>query len=333
MIIEDLTLIKSLGKSSFGEVFLSSKNGSSMKYITKVIDKASVNNTEAKKYLDNEISFLKDINHPNIVHLIELKDTEEKLYIVQDYCNGGELSKFLEKYREMNNKGLPEEVVQHIMRQLLSVMEYLSNKKIMHRDLKLDNIFINYEDENDKKNKNIMKATIKLNDFAFAKYLKKGELTHTTIGSPLYMSPIILNKLNEDPEYKNKGYDGKEDIWSLGNICYELLMGKSAFDSEDMEELHQKINKGDYYFPITVSKEIVSFINGMLQYDSSKRLSFDELKNHKFLKKNVNEFHKIESNKLKNLSDEDNAQLLLNTKNNKRCWIILEMEPKKIFEE
>ena len=105
----------------------------------------------------------------------------------------------------MNNKGLPEEVVQHIMRQLLSVMEYLSNKKIMHRDLKLDNIFINYEDENDKKNKNIMKATIKLNDFAFAKYLKKGELTHTTIGSPLYMSPIILNKLNEDPEYKNKG--------------------------------------------------------------------------------------------------------------------------------
>ena len=114
MIIEDLTLIKSLGKSSFGEVFLSSKNGSSMKYITKVIDKASVNNTEAKKYLDNEISFLKDINHPNIVHLIEVKDTEEKLYIVQDYCNGGELSKFLGKYREMNNKGLPEEVVQHL---------------------------------------------------------------------------------------------------------------------------------------------------------------------------------------------------------------------------
>ena len=147
------------------------------------------------------------------------------------------------------------------------------------------------------------------------------------------MSSIILNKLNEDPEYKNKGYDGKEDIWSVGNICYELLMGKSAFDSEDMEELHQKINKGDYYFPITVSKEIVSFINGMLQYDSSKRLSFDELKNHNFLKKNVNEFHKIESNKLKNLSDEDNAQLLLNTKNNERCWIILEMEPKKIFEE
>ena len=165
MNVDDLTLINLIGKSSFGEIYLSSKNGSSTQYATKVIDKSSIENTEAKTYIDNEISILKEINHPNIVNLIEIKNTEEKLYIVQEYCNGGGLDKFLEKYHEESKKGLPEEMVQYIMRQILSAMEYLSSKEIMHRQIKLDNILINYEDENDRKNNNIMKATIKLIDF------------------------------------------------------------------------------------------------------------------------------------------------------------------------
>ena len=116
-------------------------------------------------------------------------------------------------------------------------------------------------------------------------------------------------------------------------ICYELLIGRSAFDSEDIEELYQKINEGNYYLPITLSKESVSFINGMLQYDSNKRLSFDELKNHKFLKKNVNEFKKIELDEIKNVLNEDNVRLLLNTKNSEICRIIIKIDPKKIFDE
>ena len=89
-------------------------------------------------------------------------------------------------------------------------------------------------------------------------------------------------------------------------------MGKSAFESDDMDELYKKINKGDYYLPITLSKESVSFINGMLQYDSNKRLSFDELKNHKFLQKNVNEFTKINLDELKNIK----VGIIINTKEN-----------------
>ena len=216
MSTDDLTLIKLIRNSPFGDIYLTSKKESSMQYITKVIEKASINKEELKKYIDSEISILKEINHPNILNLIEVKDTEEKLYMVHEYSNGGELYNFLEKYYEKNKKGLPEEVVQHIMRQLLSAMEYLSNKEILHRDLKLENILINYEDENDRKNNNIMKATIKLMDFAFAKHLKKGDLTYTVLGSPLYMSPLLLNRLNEDPLYKDKGYDEKEDVWSIG---------------------------------------------------------------------------------------------------------------------
>ena len=329
MNVDDLTLINLIGKSSFGEIYLSSKNGSSTQYATKVIDKSSIENTEAKKYIDNEISILKEINHPNIVNLIEIKNTEDKLYIVQEYCNGGGLDKFLEKYHAENKKGLPEEMVQYIMRQILSAMEYLSSKEIMHRQIKLDNILINYEDENDRINNNIMTATIKLIDFSFAIILKKGELTSTILGSPINMSPILLHKLNNDPEYENIGYDEKEDIWSLGTICYELLMGRSAFESDDMDVLYKKVEKGDYYVPITFSKETVSFLNGMLQYDPNKRLSFNELSNHKFLKKNVNEFQKNELN----MGSKENSQILLNTKSNESFWILLEMDFKNYFDE
>ena len=325
----NLTLIKSLGRSTLGELFLTSKKGSSTQYITDVIEKTSIKAKDAKRYINNEISILKEVNHPNILKLIEVKDTEEKLYIVNEYCNGGNLEIFLEKYYKKNKKGLPEEVVQHIMRQLLSAMEYLSNKEIIHRDLKLENILINYVDENDIKNNNIMKATIKLTDFVFAKHLKKGDLTYTILGSPLYMSPLLLNRLNKDPAYKDKGYDEKEDVWSIGTICYELLTGRSAFESEHMNELYRKINEGSYYLPITLSKEAISFLRSMLKFDSNKRLSYGELINHQFLKKNVSEF---QLNEFKNVTNKDLAQLLVNTKNDEDCSLIFKIDPKKIFD-
>ena len=332
MNVDDLTLTRSLGKSSFGEFFLTSKKGSSTQYATELLKKALIEGPDPKKIIDCEISILKEINHPNIVNLIEVKDTEENLYIVYEYCNGEDLKIFLEKYYEKNKKGLPEEAVQHIMRQLLSVMEYLSSKEIMHRNLKLDNIFINYEYENYRKNNNILKAKIKLSDFAFAKHLKKGDLTRSITGTPLNMSPLLLNKLTENPDYKDKGYDEKEDVWSIGSICYELLTGRSAFDSEEIDELYQKINKGSYYLPITLSKETISFLRSLLKFDSNKRLSYGELINHQFLKKNVNEFHKIELDELKNVTNKDKAQLLVNIKNDENCSLILKITPKKIFD-
>ena len=105
MIVDDLTLVNLIGKSSFGEIYLTSKNGDSRQFATKVIDKLSVNDTEAKKYIDNELSILKNINHPNIVNLIEVKESEEKLYIVEEYCNGGGLDKFVENIKQRIKKG------------------------------------------------------------------------------------------------------------------------------------------------------------------------------------------------------------------------------------
>ena len=125
----------------------------------------------------------------------------------------------------------------------------------------------------------------------------------------------MTNKLNEEI-----GHDQKEDIWSLGIICYELLIGKTPFDSYNQKELVSKINKGDYSVPTTLSKESISFINCMLQFDPKKRLSIDELNKHTFLKKNVNEFNKIAINELKNITILENSKILINTKDNQNIY-------------
>ena len=317
MLVDDLTLIDCIGKGAFSNVYLTSKNGNSKQYATKVIEKpASYMEENVKKYIDREISILKEVDHPNIIKFIESKETEKKIYIVTEYCNGGELESYLLRHQLQNKNGLSEEIVQHIMKQIVNALEYLSAKEIMYRNIVLRDILINYEDENDKRNNNILKGTIKIIDFGFAIHLKKGELAYTTLGSPINMSPLLLNKLSFNENYKNIGYDEKEDVWSLGAICYELLTGKPAFDSNNFEELTVKVDKGDYYVPTTLSKEAISFLKCMLQYESKNRLSFSELKNQDFLTKKVEEFSKVDLNEFKNITKENEPQIILNSKSN-----------------
>jgi serine/threonine protein kinase len=320
MLVDDIILIKSIGRGTFGEVYLTSKQGVLKKYATKVIEKSKYNSPKKMKYLTNEITILKDINHPNIVKFVEIHETSKKIYIVTELCNGGNLSNNLENYMEKNNIAFSEEIVQYIMKQIIEGVKYLHNKKIIHRQLSLDNIMLDYEDENDKINNNIMKGKIKIIDFSFARYLKKGDLAYSISGCQINMSPIILNKINNHQNYKYIGYNEKEDIWSLGCICYELLTGHFPFDSDNMKELLEKVNKGDYYIPITLSKEAVSFLNCMLQFEPKNRLSPDDLYNHSFLRKNVKEFGKIDINGLKNIEIIDNSKIKVNINNNKTIF-------------
>ena len=111
-----------------------------------------------------------------------------------EYCNGGELSQALEKYQKKYGHPFPEEIVQHFMRQIINAFEYIHKLKIIHRDIKLENILINYETEEDKNNLNLMKATAKIIDFGFSCTIGKDGLLYSTLGSPVYMDPIILKK-------------------------------------------------------------------------------------------------------------------------------------------
>jgi serine/threonine protein kinase len=320
MQVDNLILEKLLGKGSFGEVHLTKITGDSKLYATKVYDRERIENTEAFKYLTNEINIMHNLNHPNIVKFIQVKKTKKHYYIVMEYCNGGELEKALEKYQLKYGRPFSEEIVQHLMRQIISAFKYMHSNQIMHRDIKLENILVNFESEKDKNDLNMLKATVKIIDFGFACKIGKNALTYTTIGNPMNMSPLILKKLTSHGKVRQLGYDMKADIWSLGAICYQMLIGKAAFDADDIDELVEKIEKGIYKVPTNLSKEVVSFLNGMLQYEPQARLTAEQLYNHQFLQENIQNFHTIDLNQVSNRVKKN--ELEIDTKKNKSIWAI-----------
>ena len=299
MQVDDLVLTKSLGKGAFGEVFLTQKKGCKELFATKRLDRAFSEKPENIKRLANEITLLKKIQHPNIVRLIDLKKTKSHCYIVMEFCNGGDLSGCLKKYMAFHRRPFPEEIVQYLMKQIVSGMHFLHSNKIIHRDLKLDNILVNFNSENDKNSLNMLKAVAKIIDFGFATTLKasKSNLTYTVLGTPAYMDPQLLKNMEEHTPNRT-GYDEKADIWSLGALCYEMLVGHVAFSGTSMQDLCQKVKQGNYSLPTNISEEVFSFINGMLQKDPNKRLSTHDLLKHNFLVKSVKQFKPIDTRKI-----------------------------------
>ena len=254
--------------------------------------------------------------------------TKDHYYIVMEYINGGSLTDCLKKYQQSHKKSFPEEIVQYLMRQIVDAIKYLHSQKIIHRDLKLDNIMVSFDSENDKNMLNMMRGRIKIIDFGFAIHLAKSNLAFSALGSPINMDPKILRKFTKRGEdINNLGYDYKADIWSLGTICYELLIGQAVFNAETMNDLVKKVENGSYSVPTSLSKEVVSFLNGMLQYNPNYRFSADDLSKQPFLTKRINEFSKIDTRRVsKKVS---NKGLQMNVKQNQTIWAIFNEEDEK----
>ena len=164
-----------------------------------------------------------------------------------------------------------------------------------------------------------MKNThIKIGDFGFS---AKVDTFRTLVGTFNYMDPIILKKFKKRTNLKDsESFDKTCDIWSLGSICFELITGERVFNGKSLDQIYEKVEEGNYSLPLSLSKEIVSFINGMLQYDPKKRLTIEKLAAHPFLKKNVKEFSKIHLSKLQSrIVDEE---LKINTRKNESIWSI-----------
>ena len=330
MKIDNYDLETCLGKGAFGEVYLTSRKGDPKKYATKKLDREEIESGEGIKYLRNEIVILQYLNHPNIVKFQEVKKTKKHYYIIMEYCNGGELSKALEKYVNKYGKPFPEELVQHFMRQIISAFKYIHERKIIHRDVKLDNILLHFENEEDLKNFDLMKATVKIIDFGFACKISKTGLQYTVLGSPINMDPIILKKLNSSTKKtKQLGYSEKADIWSIGTICYEMVIGRPVYDAEDMDDLVEKVEDGSYKVPTSMSHELVSFLNAMLQYNSENRLTASQLSRHDFIVKDVKDFKKIDLEKVAGKIKGD--KLGINSIKNKTIWSIFNADSQNLL--
>ena len=292
---------KEIGKGAFSMVYLATKTDTGERYAIKRIDKSFVTDKRYKKYLNNEIFILNNAKHENIIKFFGVKTTMNYLYLIFEYCDGGDLQSCLNKYMDKYNKPFPEEIVQYIMRQIISGFVYLHGRQILHRDIKLENILVKFKSEEDKNNLNMLKTDIKITDFGFSRYLKGDILAKSVLGNPINMDPKILRKMARIENDSDFGYDQKADIWSLGTITYELLIGCPAFDATSYDELIQKIEKGNYRIPhdISLSKEAIAFLNGMMRYDPKTRLSIDELAKQFFLTKDISTFHYIHLRKSK----------------------------------
>lgn len=304
--IEPYLLVKKIGKGNFGQVFYTTKNNSDKVYATKKVEKMKVEKGTEKAYFLNEIDVLRNCDHENIIKLYEIKSSKNNYYMIMEHLNGGNLMEVLLKY----NNPFSEIFVQHILKDIAKGIYYLHKNEIIHRDLKLENILFNFENEDDIKNLNILRSKIKIIDFGFSRFMKIQE-TSSICGSPINMDPAILKALASEEKDVKVSYSFKADMWSIGVIVYFLLTGSQPFVAENNKELFAKTEKGEFTIPkhLKLSKQAISLINGLLMYDPEKRLSSFEMLYHEFLTKNVSDFDYVDLN-YKN----DNQDILLNNK-------------------
>ncbi len=293
---------------------------------------------EAQKNFRRELQNLHNLKHPNIIHILDYLNNQSYNYIVLEYCNGGNLREYLQKYMEKNKAPLNEFFIQKILRQIAPALEFMHSKNIIHRDIKLENILLNFNTypnipKNGKRPQALKFSEKSLNkDFSakitglnFSKDLIQDNMGSTILGTPLYMSPDVVERLDNKT---NKKYNTSADLWSLGVITYELLTGTTPFVGSKYEEVFQNIEKGSYKLPkkLKPSIEIISFINGLLQYYPEKRYDWEQIKQHPFLTKNVEDFNFVD---LELYSDGEKKEVEINSKSGDKdnlLWIFFKLK-------
>ena len=275
-----------IGKGGFAEVYKAQEIYSCKNYAIKVIKTANMNN-QAFALFENEKKILRTAVLYNFKHIIKLinvlKYTDGIYHLVLEYCNGGSLHEALYRYINKYGRPFPEDLVRYLTKQILKGLKCLHDIGIIHRDLKLGNILLKYNNDFDKDNLNIYSAEIKIIDFNTS-YFPSDLEPISVLGTVPNMAPEVIN--NDLGINLRKTYDKKIDIWSLGTICYEMLFGKPLFGTLQNIEMLQNIYNANFYIPNTISLQARSFLDGMLQKNSNIRLSCAQLLNHEFIKGN-----------------------------------------------
>ena len=257
-----------IGSGSFGTVYEAKNvifnNTVAMKVIAK-------NDNMDNEYIKNELNILKKLSHPNIVRIYEFYESENNYYLINEFCNGGEL------YNYINETNLNEQQLSIIFYQVFSGLCYLHENDILHRDMKPENILISKKEIDLITNEEYF--WIQIIDFDCAKIFEQNIKDNIIVGSIYYLAPEVLNK----------EYDEKCDTWSVGVILYMFLVGKPPFDGHDNNEIVNSIKTKEYDENneklAQSSPEVRDLIKGLLNKNTDERLSAKQALNHPWFKK------------------------------------------------
>ncbi|XP_035289314.1 serine/threonine-protein kinase MARK2-like isoform X18 [Anguilla anguilla] len=249
--IGNYRLLKTIGKGNFAKVKLARHVLTGKEVAVKIIDKTQLNSSSLQK-LFREVRIMKLLNHPNIVKLFEVIETEKTLYLVMEYASGGEVFDYLVAHGRMKEKEARAK-----FRQIVSAVQYCHQKCIVHRDLKAENLLLDSE------------MNIKIADFGFSNEFTLGNKLDTFCGSPPYAAPEL---------FQGKKYDGPEvDVWSLGVILYTLVSGSLPFDGQNLKELRERVLRGKYRIPFYMSTDCENLLKKFLILNPTKRGSLEQV--------------------------------------------------------
>ncbi|XP_043996346.1 MAP/microtubule affinity-regulating kinase 4 isoform X1 [Gambusia affinis] len=255
--IGNYRLLKTIGKGNFAKVKLARHILTGREVAIKIIDKTQLNPTSLQK-LFREVRIMKGLNHPNIVKLFEVIETEKTLYLVMEYASGGEVFDYLVSHGRMK-----EVEARAKFRQIVSAVHYCHTKNIVHRDLKAENLLLDAD------------ANIKIADFGFSNEFTLGNKLDTFCGSPPYAAPEL---------FQGKKYDGPEvDVWSLGVILYTLVSGSLPFDGQNLKELRERVLRGKYRVPFYMSTDCEGILRRFLVLNPAKRCTLEQVMKDKWI--------------------------------------------------
>ncbi|XP_077522538.1 MAP/microtubule affinity-regulating kinase 3 isoform X43 [Amblyomma americanum] len=250
-------LLKTIGKGNFAKVKLAKHVPTGKEVAIKIIDKTQLNPSSLQK-LFREVRIMKMLDHPNIVKLYQVIETEKTLYLVMEYASGGEVFDYLVAHGRMKEKEARAK-----FRQIVSAVQYCHQKRIIHRDLKAENLLLDGE------------MNIKIADFGFSNEFVPGMKLDTFCGSPPYAAPEL---------FQGKKYDGPEvDVWSLGVILYTLVSGSLPFDGANLKELRERVLRGKYRIPFYMSTDCENLLKKFLVLNPAKRATLEVIMKDKWM--------------------------------------------------
>ncbi|XP_058847888.1 MAP/microtubule affinity-regulating kinase 3 isoform X13 [Acipenser ruthenus] len=249
--IGNYRLLKTIGKGNFAKVKLARHILTGREVAIKIIDKTQLNPTSLQK-LFREVRIMKILNHPNIVKLFEVIETDKTLYLIMEYASGGEVFDYLVAHGRMKEKEARSK-----FRQIVSAVQYCHQKHIVHRDLKAENLLLDAD------------MNIKIADFGFSNEFTLGNKLDTFCGSPPYAAPEL---------FQGKKYEGPEvDVWSLGVILYTLVSGSLPFDGQNLKELRERVLRGKYRIPFYMSTDCENLLKRFLVLNPIKRGTLEQI--------------------------------------------------------